>query len=237
MVMSRIRHSYRNLTKNYAWLIFVYHIISPIPFRSFIFYLDRSLGIGWLFVFYSIVSCGIILGRDTLPFDEIMESTSPGAARRANAGGRRGHKAMDVKELLDTKKGDVISVEADNSVPEAAMALAANEVGVVVVTDQRGEIGGILSEGDISRGLTEHGAALVKKPVGDLMTRKVISCGPEDSIIDVLSLMHDHGVRHIPVVENNGVIGVLSLRDVTTHWLNALEEENVTLRRILAKID
>ena len=144
---------------------------------------------------------------------------------------------MDVKELLDTKNGDVISVEADNSVPEAAMALADNDVGIVVVTDQRGEIGGILSEGDISRGLTEHGAALVKKPVGDLMTRKVISCGPEDSIIDVLSLMLDHGVRHIPVVENNSVIGVLSLRDVTTHWLNALEEENVTLRRILAKID
>lgn len=144
---------------------------------------------------------------------------------------------MDVKDLLEAKNGEVISVEVSSPVPDAARALARNEIGVVVVTDPQGRMGGILSERDISRGLTEHGAALLKKPVSDLMTRNVVSCGPDDSIVDVLSLMHNHSIRHIPVEDQDAVIGIVSLRDLTTHWLNALEEENVTLRRILANID
>ena len=144
---------------------------------------------------------------------------------------------MDVKELLEAKNGDVISIEVTRPVPEAARALASNDVGVVVVTDPDGRIDGLVSERDISRGVTEHGAALLDKPVGDLMVRSRASCGPDDSIVDVLALMHNHRIRYLPVLEQDDLIGVISLRDVTTHWLNALEEENLTLRRILANID
>ena len=93
------------------------------------------------------------------------------------------------------------------------------------------------TRGEGSRGVTEHGASLVEKPVGDLMTRSAVRCGPDDSIVDVLSLMHNHDVRHLPVMDRDDVVGIISLRDVTTHWLNALEEENVTLRKILSNTD
>ena len=144
---------------------------------------------------------------------------------------------MDVQELLDEKGNQVITVQPGDTVPDAVQTLASNDIGAVVVTDDQGTMTGILSERDISRGVKKHGAGLMGKQVQDLMSNKVVTCTPHCSIVDVLALMNANNIRHLPVMDAQKVMGVISIRDATTVWLNALEEENETLRRMLANID
>lgn len=142
---------------------------------------------------------------------------------------------MDVSELLEKKGGDVVTVPADGSIREAAKTLTANRIGALVVTDTAGGMAGILSERDISKGIDRYGEEVVDKQVSALMTSKVVSCTADSSLIDVLALMNANNIRHIPVLEENAVIGMISIRDATNIWMNALEEENETLRRLVAK--
>ena len=142
---------------------------------------------------------------------------------------------MDVSELLEKKGRDVVTVSADGSVRDAARILATNRIGALVVTDTAGGLAGILSERDISKGIDRYGEEVVDKRVGALMTREVVTCTADYSLIDVVALMGAHDIRHVPVLAANAVIGMVSIRDATTVWMNALEEENETLRRLVAK--
>lgn len=130
--------------------------------------------------------------------------------------------------------GDVVNAPSQNPVSEAAATLTDIDIGVVVVTDSDGGVSGILSERDVSRGVTQHGGDLVHKQVGDLMTRRVIACTPDHGIVDAFSLMVPNGIRHVPVTRDGDVLGIADTHGVMDVWLKALEEENLTPRRLLS---
>lgn len=121
---------------------------------------------------------------------------------------------MRVAQILESKGRKVITTPADATVNDAVNTLTDNTVGVTVATTDSGEVAGILSERDVVRGLARHGAALLPMPITALMSTSVITCQPDASIEDVMELMTSNQVRHLPVVEDGQLVGLLSIVDV-----------------------
>ncbi len=122
---------------------------------------------------------------------------------------------MQIADLLGAKGIGVIALLPDTDISNAALLLSDQSIGVAAVIDQEDGMVGILSERDITRGLAVYGAELVNLRVDQLMTRKIVSCTPETSIEDAIDLMHDNGIRHLPVVEDgNHLIAMFSIRDL-----------------------
>jgi CBS domain-containing protein len=124
---------------------------------------------------------------------------------------------MKVAELLRKKGTRILTARMDESVETAARLLSRENVGALVVKDSVGTEGdtvvGMFSERDLLHAVVEHGAAALKKPVAALMSRKVISCRPDDDLKSVLELMDRHYVRHLPVIDGTTLIGMVSIRD------------------------
>ncbi len=137
---------------------------------------------------------------------------------------------MNVRKILDVKGTDVITVRPDMPMRAFAQIVAQRKIGAAPVTDDDGNLIGVISERDIVRGFDSHGGALTEKSVGELMTRDVISCAPENSISDVALLMNKHGIRHITVLDGDALAGIISIRDVAFNRLTELELDNETLR-------
>jgi CBS domain-containing protein len=122
---------------------------------------------------------------------------------------------MIVRTLLKSKTSNEVSTTtADQSVDGAARLLHQKRIGAVVVVDSAHRIAGILSERDIARGIALHGEAVHRLSVGDLMTSAVLVCSPEDSLEKLMEVMTRHRVRHLPVVERDGLVGMISIGDV-----------------------
>ena len=138
---------------------------------------------------------------------------------------------MKVARILDAKSRNVITSAADASVSDVARTLSENNIGVLVVIDAQGGIVGMFSERDIVRGLTEHGANFLDMPVARAMSHPLITCTPENSVEDVMELMNAHGIRHLPVVEAEKKVGVISIVDVVRALL-ARAEFDTELRQL-----
>lgn len=137
---------------------------------------------------------------------------------------------MDAGHLLDINGRTPITVRSDESVREAVHKLVSHNIGALPVVDADGRLVGIVSERDIARGLDGLGAAFVDQLIGELVKRRVITCAPHDSIVDIVLLMKDQHIRHMPVVDGDQLVGVISIRDVMGAWMGAIEEENRQLR-------
>lgn len=124
---------------------------------------------------------------------------------------------MKVAELLRRKGTRILTARMDEPVETAARLLSRENAGALVVKDSVSTEGdtivGMFSERDLLHAVVEHGAAALKKPVAALMSKKVISCGPDDDLRSVLELMDRHYVRHLPVIDGTTLIGVVSIRD------------------------
>jgi CBS domain-containing protein len=103
-------------------------------------------------------------------------------------------------------------------------------VGALVVSEDGTSVVGILSERDISHGLAEHGGAVAEHTVSDLMTRGVIHCVAQDGIAQIAKVMTQRRIRHLPVMEGQTLIGIVSIGDVVRHRLDELELEANVLR-------
>jgi CBS domain-containing protein len=125
---------------------------------------------------------------------------------------------MRVDAILQRKPKRIVSVTMGTTVEAAARLLKSENIGAVVVKDSCGTEGevvlGILSERDIVRALADRGGAVLSAPVGSLMTRSIISCRPDDDAQRVIELMQEHQIRHVPVLDREALIGVVSIRDV-----------------------
>ena len=102
------------------------------------------------------------------------------------------------------------------------------------MTDDAGGLTGIISERDIVRGLARHGAGLGDMTVGELMTRDVITCAPDNSVEDVMKLMTEHRIRHLPVVGDGGLLGVVSILDIVQSRLSEVETDYDVLREFMS---
>jgi signal transduction histidine kinase len=136
---------------------------------------------------------------------------------------------MQVGEILDRKGHQVFAVRPEWSLHEAAAVIARRNIGTTVVTDPKGALLGIISERDIVRALTEAGAGVFDLSVGTVMTAAVVTCPPEATVGEALSLMASHRIRHVPVMRNGAVTGLISIRDILEFRLESLEENFASL--------
>ena len=137
---------------------------------------------------------------------------------------------MSIQSILDHKGGKVVTIAPDTRVGAAALRLRLEHIGAIVITGEDRRIEGILSERDIVEGLTEHGAAVIDLPVSALMSHNVRTCRPDAEIRDVMRLMTLHRIRHVPVVENGALRGIVSIGDVVKSRLEDMELETNVLR-------
>jgi CBS domain-containing protein len=136
---------------------------------------------------------------------------------------------MTVRSILNTKGRQVMSVSPDSSLSAAASLLGEKKIGAVLVMNQ-GRLEGILSERDIVRRLGEYGAVALEQPVSEVMTRKVVTCKETDTVAELMEMMTAGKFRHLPVVDNGRVVGLISIGDVVKRRVEEYESEQAALR-------
>ena len=136
---------------------------------------------------------------------------------------------MTVRAILDTKGHHIQSVEPDVKLSAAIKILADRKIGAVLVMN-KGRIEGILSERDIVRVLGERGANVLEEPVSAVMTRKVVSCREQDTVSGIMEMMTLGKFRHLPVVEEGKVVGLISIGDIVKRRVHEYEAEQEALR-------
>jgi CBS domain-containing protein len=141
---------------------------------------------------------------------------------------------MQVASILASKGRNVVTAKPDTSIPEIAQLLKAKKIGAAVVVDAGERVVGIISERDLVHGLARHGAHLLEMRVGDLMTRDVVTCGPDLDIDEVMKEMTNSRIRHLPVVEGGRLAGIISIGDAVKNRLDELEDEANQLKRYIA---
>jgi len=139
---------------------------------------------------------------------------------------------MTVRAILDTKGHQVQSVEPGAKLSAAIKILSERRIGAVLVMSQ-GRIEGILSERDIVRVLGERGAGVMDEPVNSVMTRKVVSCREKDTVSEIMETMTNGKFRHLPVVEDGKVAGLISIGDVVKWRVGEYEREQEALREYI----
>jgi CBS domain-containing protein len=132
---------------------------------------------------------------------------------------------VQISQLLRRKGPEVATIEASDSVRSALQLLAEKGIGALVVSSDGRRVDGIISERDVARGLHEHGAGLLAEPVSSVMTHEVHTCPPEASVDGLARTMTDQRVRHVPVVADGALIGIVSIGDVVKARLDELETE------------
>lgn len=136
---------------------------------------------------------------------------------------------MYVRNVLQYKGHQIISVSPDNSLMEVAKTLRENKIGAVLVCEEEGHMCGVLSERDIIIAIAKHGGSILKGKVCDFMTEGVYTCSPDDDMKKLMEVMTSKRVRHLPVVEDGNVIGVISIGDVVKRRIAESEAESEAL--------
>lgn len=140
---------------------------------------------------------------------------------------------MLVSAILDNKGHHIVSVAVDDKVSSVVKLLAERRIGVVLVMN-RHEIEGIISERDIVRVIAERGAAALDEEVGRVMTRKVVTCSPSDTVGWIMERMTNGKFRHLPVLDDGRVVGLISIGDVVKSRVSEYENEQEALREYIA---
>ena len=141
---------------------------------------------------------------------------------------------MNVKAILAAKQrhwgGDIISIEPTADLAAAAKLLSAHRIGAVVIRGAGERLAGILSERDIVRALSDHGADALALPVGQVMTREVATCGEDDTVASIMERMTAGKFRHMPVIANGRLTGLISIGDVVKQRVEEIEGESEAMR-------
>ena len=137
---------------------------------------------------------------------------------------------MKVADILRIKGSVVKTVAPHETALLLSGYLRADQIGALVVSTDGNSIDGIVSERDLAYGLATHGARLPTIPISELMTKAVVVCSPEDSITDVIKMMTQRRVRHVPVKDGEQLVGIISIGVVIKHRLGELQVEANVLR-------
>jgi len=141
---------------------------------------------------------------------------------------------MTVAQILTRKGSAVITVMPSETLHGVVDLLAKNRIGAVVVLDGKGGIAGIVSERDVVRALSQHGGGAMGKTVADIMTKKVRTCTPQDTEGELMGLMTEHRIRHLPVLEGGKLAGMISIGDVVKLRIESIEREAEELKSYIA---
>lgn len=132
---------------------------------------------------------------------------------------------MKVQDILQKKIGNVLTIHAHQTLQQASQILTSNHIGALLVVDEEQHLIGILSERDIVHQLAEQGAAVGLLTVGEVMTRDVLIAVPDDDVTYLSSTMTNNRIRHLPVLQDGEVVGIVSIGDVVKAQLDLYEGE------------
>jgi CBS domain-containing protein len=132
---------------------------------------------------------------------------------------------MKIAEYLKTYDRPALTVKSNETVGYFAQKIRQHRAGAMVVSDDGRAVLGIMSERDIIYGLADRRGELRLLPVSALMTRRVVSCSSEDQISTVMNLMVTHRIRHVPVTDNNTLVGMIDVLDLIAYRLDQIEKK------------
>jgi CBS domain-containing protein len=138
-----------------------------------------------------------------------------------------------VSSILKHKGHDVVTVAPQQTVEWIVKVLAENRIGAVPVINEEGQLIGIISERDIIRGIAEHAKAVLSLPADQLMTRDVKTCSSEDQLVAIMEVMTLQRIRHLPVIQNGALHGIISIGDVVKQRLQEVQSDAEELRRYI----
>lgn len=137
---------------------------------------------------------------------------------------------MTVSTILADKGRDIVTIEPGTSLAEAVQLLAAKRIGSALVLGADRRLIGIISERDVVRALAAEGAAALDQPVSRTMTRKVETCTEGETICSIMERMTAGKFRHLPVVDQGRIVGIVSIGDVVKHRLHEMERDLAAMR-------
>lgn len=141
---------------------------------------------------------------------------------------------MTVRSILEQKGGDVFSILGTEELVTAAKMLSKHHIGALIVDDSAGKHIGIISERDIVRAIAEYGDKALHFNVSKMMTSKVLSCTPQDTVNYVMETMTKHRFRHLPVEQDGELIGIISIGDVVKRRIEQAERETEEILHYIA---
>jgi CBS domain-containing protein len=141
---------------------------------------------------------------------------------------------MNISQILKAKGRAVATARPDSTVSEIITKLAQKKIGAIVIVGDNGEVVGILSERDVIRRLAERGEAALKEPVSQSMTSSVISCQETSTLEEMMELMTQGRFRHVPVIEDGALVGIVSIGDIVKHHIAEVEMEVTAMRDYFA---
>ncbi len=145
---------------------------------------------------------------------------------------------MLVTQMFKQKKAHrIITIRPETTVLEAARILKEEHIGALMIMGDDGTLVGIMSERDIVRAIPEYGADLFSLSVEQLMTRSVVTCGPDARVHQIMEKMTAGHFRHMPVLEDGNLIGMISIGDVVKTRLDELETESAHMRNFIAGVE
>jgi CBS domain-containing protein len=136
---------------------------------------------------------------------------------------------MTISVILSTKGSEVISAAPDQTVAEAVATLAEHRIGAVPVVED-GEVVGVFSERDVIYGLRDGDAAVLSRPIREVMTSPALTATPGDAVLGALSLMTRRRLRHLPVVDGGKIVGIVSIGDLVKYRIDRIEAEAAAMR-------
>jgi CBS domain-containing protein len=137
---------------------------------------------------------------------------------------------MRVTEILHSKGADVVTIWPGASLMSAVDRMAKRNVGALVVVDDDGKVLGLVSERDVVLALSAAPAQAMTAEVVDVMSRRLVTCGPDDRLADLMAVMTEHRVRHLPVIDQGRLVGLVSIGDLVKARVAELELESHVLR-------
>lgn len=140
---------------------------------------------------------------------------------------------MLVSQILKSKGADVISIERHRSIRDAAELMVSHRIGAVLVRDGPG-ICGILSERDVARGVASEGEGAARAAVETLMSVDVVTCAPTDKSEELMTLMTNRRIRHVPVMAGGELVGMISIGDIVKARLTELESHSEALQTYIS---
>ena len=142
---------------------------------------------------------------------------------------------MRVSDVLKSNRQTLATCIPEESIVSICTRLSALNIGAFPVCDAHGSLVGIISERDVVRAFAKDGPRLADRHVRDLMTREVVTCTDETTMLEAEKLMHKHRIRHMPVVDGAKLVGMLSIRDIMVwRWQELREEVNVLRDAVIA---
>ena len=141
---------------------------------------------------------------------------------------------MNVSGILKSKGSGIITASPSQSLREIARTLAENKIGAIVVTGPAKDLVGIFSERDLVRAIASAGDSALDEPIGNHMTSDVVTCALEDTVAELMAKMTEGRFRHLPVVEDGALLGIISIGDVVKRRIQESEQEVAAMRDYIA---